>query len=578
MTSRRAPLILAIFLLPLGAGLAIAQQPERVLHEYFNPPQDISKLRRDARSGASAEPPRVSSRTPGEAPPLTLDVRKDEPVMGQAGPMSSLPMQNPQGGLDPSTATNKLDSDTDRVDELNYFSSFDPSVIPYKRGVAQNEVKIAGGDYAFVVSPGRLREVTVERRASPAGEEDIFWGTFLLKSQAGQRTPIPSVAPNQDILEVLTEPATPLTIERDDADNHYVTAPTSGLVRINMKIAAPRSYFDAEFGEVAWGELDRSELTQLPAALVPVARQVALDIGVNKRTMSPRSALLALIEHYRDFEGQPFPDELRGDDVYRSISMNQIGVCRHRSFAFVITASALGIPSRYVYNEAHAFVEIKWPQLGWRRVDLGGAAQDVLMRAAEEQRRVHDGGANDSLPSPPAYQEELQRLAEQEDARRDNAVSGGPPGEIEGGGDNAGFDAGDGPQSSAAGRDDAGSEQREPGEELADSPFAPDERTETFARIEGVSPAELRRGKAFTIRGRLYTGTAQGAVSQRTLRILITSPTASHPGGKLVGKVETDLAGRFESSLTLPTDLPIGRWALRAVFDGDDTFQPSVSP
>jgi transglutaminase-like putative cysteine protease len=33
------------------------------------------------------------------------------------------------------------------------------------------------------------------------------------------------------------------------------------------------------------------------------------------------------------------------------------GVCRHRAYAFVIVAQALGIPARFVQNEAHAWVE-----------------------------------------------------------------------------------------------------------------------------------------------------------------------------------------------------------------------------
>ena len=40
----------------------------------------------------------------------------------------------------------------------------------------------------------------------------------------------------------------------------------------------------------------------------------------------------------------------------------------------MITANALGIPTRLVENEAHAFVEVWFPERSWQRIDLGGAA------------------------------------------------------------------------------------------------------------------------------------------------------------------------------------------------------------
>jgi hypothetical protein len=557
----------------VSGTLAYAQQ-EQVLHEYFNLPGDLSNLREKSASGAGAEPPRIQARTPGEAPPLTLDVRQDEPVMGQKGPMSSLPMTNPQGGLDPSTAANKLDDNTDRVDELNYFSSFDPSVIPYKRGVAQNEVRMSGADYAFVVDTGRFQRVGIGAGGKDASKsEDVFWGTFLIKSSPGTRTPIPSVAPDQRILEVLTEPAAAVVIERDGADNFYLTTERSDLVRVNMKIAAPRRYFDGEFQWVSWSSFDRSALPKLPSALYPVAKDVMREIGVSRESINPKDALMRLIEHFRDFEGKPFPPEMRGEDIYYSIATSKVGVCRHRSFAFVITATALGIPSRYVYNEAHAFVEVLWPGLGWRRVDLGGAAQDVLMRASDEQRRVHDGAANDTLPNPPSYQQELDRLADQERQRNTNAGTGtsDPDG---GGGDNGGFDVGNGPQSTEENGDNAS--ENNSGDILEDYQPPEDNRKRTSVQIKSVSPEDLRRGESFQLTG-VLTDLDGTPVRKARVRILLVSPTARGVVGRELGVTETGIGGNFRAELELPADLPIGRWALRVAFAGDDDYGPSAS-
>ena len=59
------------------------------------------------------------------------------------------------------------------------------------------------------------------------------------------------------------------------------------------------------------------------------------------------------------------------DDVYLDLALSQRGVCRHRAFAFLVTALHLGIPTRMVVNEAHAWVEVSDGTL-WHRIDLGG--------------------------------------------------------------------------------------------------------------------------------------------------------------------------------------------------------------
>ena len=56
------------------------------------------------------------------------------------------------------------------------------------------------------------------------------------------------------------------------------------------------------------------------------------------------------------------PDPEPPWDVYQSICINGIGACRHRSFGFFVTALALEAPTRYVSNEAHAFVEVYVPE------------------------------------------------------------------------------------------------------------------------------------------------------------------------------------------------------------------------
>lgn len=566
--NKRLGVLVGVATVALGSVLYAQQTPvvrPAVLHEHFKPgPISTTK------STTGNRPVRTKTREPGAPPGLTLTTRDNEPVMKADGPVSDLSMTNPQGQLNPEQASNKLDDETDRVDQLNYFSAFDPSVIPYKRVVAQNKVIVdSTGDYAFNVDVGTLKSVSVVER-SKTTKEDAFWGTFLINSPGNRPIPIPSVAPNQRILKVLTEPRANVRIYRDRADNFYVQSNHVGLLRVNVYLTVPKTYFDGAFNkDVKWSEFSRRQLPQMPERAYVRAREVLTQLSIDRKTQTPHDAFIRLVKHFRDFEGKPFPKSLRGDDVYKSIALNKIGVCRHRSFAFVMTATALGIPTRYVYNEAHAFVEVLWPGLGWRRVDLGGAAQDVLMRAGAQQQRVHSGGTNDSLPSPPAYQQEIQRLAKQEQDQQEaakNASSNQSTSNTGEPGDN---------QSSNASNLPPPPENFDPnlphdpnGNDASESDTRPGVQVKIL-----LATKTIRRGQAFRVVGSLRQ--AGRGVSKKPVYVVLmpVGSPAGRLGARVGAKAITNGQGRFETQLTLPKDLPIGRWTLRAVFDGDDDLR-----
>ena len=80
-----------------------------------------------------------------------------------------------------------------------------------------------------------------------------------------------------------------------------------------------------------------------------------------------------LVAYFRSFvDSDEFPTDR--DDVYLALALSKKGVCRHRAFAFLVTALGLGLPARMITNEAHAWVEVSDGSL-WRRIDLGGAGR-----------------------------------------------------------------------------------------------------------------------------------------------------------------------------------------------------------
>ena len=92
--------------------------------------------------------------------------------------------------------------------------------------------------------------------------------------------------------------------------------------------------------------------------------------------MRPKAVIAKMVEYYRGFQASNDIPNTHGD-MFLDLALSKKGVCRHRAFAFLITALEIGIPTRMVVNEAHAWVEVFDGQL-WHRVDLGGAALDLV--------------------------------------------------------------------------------------------------------------------------------------------------------------------------------------------------------
>jgi hypothetical protein len=136
------------------------------------------------------------------------------------------------------------------------------------------------------------------------------------------------------------------------------------------------------------------------------AKRTADKIGVDA-DMDLNVAFNKLVSYFRSFSAKDPPPS--SGDIYRDLCDGQAGVCRHRSLAFVITANALGIPTRFVENEAHAFVEVWFPDRRWQRIDLGGAALRMEVQGADN-KTLHRPRADDPFAKPNAYTQNYSRL------------------------------------------------------------------------------------------------------------------------------------------------------------------------
>ncbi len=518
-----------------------------LLHEFTVADKSVPKKSRRNNNG-------------GGIPPLSADVQNDEPIFDDKGPNFSETQKEPYGDLSPFGTTNQLDDKTDRVKTLNYFSNFTPSIIPYKRAVAQNEIVKNDEKYEFKVKNQAARKVPTLKSSKPG---EVFWGSFLVRAEQSRLHPLPSISPDQSIIEIQTEPKVGVTLYKDSADNFSAKIDSNALVRINIKYSVPSNYFNGIFADEPWSEFEPSRASQLSPEISTVSKRVQKKLGLSRR-LSPLTNLNIMVEHFRNFEARPFPEELRKGDLYEQISIHQVGVCRHRSLAFTITANSLGIATRYIYNEAHAFVEVFWPKMGWRRIDLGGAA-DELNAASNDGRGLHQT-APDTLPQPEEFLKEQSRM--QTDFGDDNNDATAP--NVERNDDVPDSSATDEPAAAA----DLTLEQGD-----KDVSGLPVKETDLRPRPDLkilTAKSSVKRGMTVMVLASIQSQ-GRGLKGKKVTAFLGPAGQNILANAVVIGTSRSDSTGRIKARFTIPAEQDIGRWELFLYFKGDKEFGPALS-
>ena len=336
------------------------------------------------------------------------------------------------------------DTDTRLPTVSDYDDPFTPSTAPFKRLEAFDAVR---GDYRLEVRDGRLVPLAaIQGGAAPRSEEDAFYADLVVEVPPDGNVRLPSVGPGARVVRSrlgVGDQEVPFRILRDGADNWFLQpttpsgAPRRALAgtmperaRLVMELALPRAAFGGTPGDVGWSELPL--VAPLPDNVARDAVIVRDAIGVS-RAMRPRVAIAKLVDYFRGFSDSAVSPPSRGS-VYLDLALSKKGVCRHRAFAFLVTAQSLGIPTRLVENEAHAWVEIDDGTL-WRRIDLGGAGRMPQSTAERLARREPYEAPPDAFPWPRATTRGDEMIA------RAGANAGA--GSNAGAGANAGTGAGD---------------------------------------------------------------------------------------------------------------------------------------
>lgn len=268
-------------------------------------------------------------------------------------------------------------------ESLNYNEVFSPSIAPMKRWNAFDTVILEGDTPVLTVLQPEARSPLLVTEATTATVAGVpyarFWGDMVVDFREASRLKIPSVAADVLLTSLETVPETAVSFESNDIGELFVVADEpAALVRLVMRLEATEAQFVLpEIPDVASDSLSEL-LPPMPPSVTDDALTFAGELGLS-RGDALFEVLDRLVGYFRAFEESDVPPPSTGN-IYLDLARGLRGICRHRAYAFTITAQALGIPTRFVHNEAHAWVEIAVPLNGgviWSRIDLGGAVVNL---------------------------------------------------------------------------------------------------------------------------------------------------------------------------------------------------------
>lgn len=350
----------------LCGALPVSAAGDPVLHERFS-----SSPSEDALMGAT---------TLDGTMPAALLTRSGAVAAPQLGAAQSSAASAYSHEPEDHARSYQADADTRQPQRVTYSDPFTPTIPPFKRLFAYDSVDES---FDLVVATPTLTLLPAQGVASL--DDDQFYADLPVNLLANLPTRIPSVGPAARVLVARVTPKQDFALFHDGADNWFVQSAQAGSLQLMLQLAIDRDSFGSDYGGATWGVLRRS-LPELPNNV----RQAALDVGQQIGIAvdhGPGRVVRALVEYFRSFAPSEAELQGSGEDLYRALSLSQQGVCRHRAYAFVVTALGLGIPSRFVRNEAHAWVEVFDGRL-WHRIDLGGAAAHVSLDEDERPRHV----------------------------------------------------------------------------------------------------------------------------------------------------------------------------------------------
>lgn len=523
---RRLTSLLPAFLVVATSVVVRADSPAVVLHEYI-PPDPKEDIELAATTADGRLPAAMQTRSGVvEAPDTSRMPTSTEKTYGATAPRSVESKYNP-------------DRDTSRPIVSRYDDPFSPTTAPYKRLRAYDGVV---ADYTLTVMDSTLTPVL--QGGGVSSGEDAFFGDLTVDVLPGEPVRIPTVGPGARVVRSTTQPPMSVEILRDGAENWFVRGSMRARVRLVLQIAIPQDAFGGGFADSPALMGPRGRVSMVPPNVARSVTEVVRSLGLEEEH-SQRAIVTQLVTYFRGFEASEEAPRGR-DNIYLDLALSRKGVCRHRAYAFVITALGMGIPSRMVLNEAHAWVEVHDGVL-WRRIDLGGASLNLEQEDPGPPRPAHRA-PEDPFPWP------------------------------------EGSDSGDSGAAMAE-RARAASEQPSPSDRSSPSELAsrysyqdPSLSGAAAATIPATmtvvsSDARVLRGSPMRVEGKVSTDLGPCAFVR--VNVLLRDPRTSRRFE--IGAVSTDEDGRFLGSVVVPLEIQVGDYDVVVATPGDARCGPGTS-
>jgi hypothetical protein len=428
-------------------------------------------------------------------------------------------------------STYEPDRDTRQPNIESYDDPFSPTTAPFKRLRAYDSVDAA---YVLRVADKGTHLISIGGQAEASDES--FYGDFSVDLLPDELVRIPTVGPGARVIKLHLTPSTSASLLRDGADNWFIRGTERKRVRVVMQLAIPRATFGSDFRDVGFDELGRHVPRFAPHA--EQAAKVFEAIGVSK-SMRPRDAVAKMVDYFRAFQPSTEPPRTSAD-IYLDLALSKKGVCRHRAFAFLVTALELGIPTRMVVNEAHAWVEV-FDSVLWHRIDLGGAALN-LEHQPDVTRPQHQPPDDPYAWPDGSQQTSGQGLADRQ--RQDAGPSSGSSG-------STGADPG-GSSATPSPIDDP----------TQPTPSNPDLPSSTI-ELE-VQDKTVKRGQALRVKGRATNGSR--ACANVRVDVVVKGDAQQ---ARVIGSLSTDEDGAYDGTAVVPRDLAAGDYEIIVVTRGD---------
>jgi len=560
-----------------------AAADEPILHEFLSgiDPDEARAIARPMLPSKDKDDPRGddAARTASDdsaGPNRHGDRSGDSDAEGEE---ADLPVSRPHSAA-PNPENFRPDRLTSLEGSLDYYEAFNPSVAPFKRVTAFGAIRLDadGKTPVLGLEDARRRVVPIEGLQAPAPDarpRDRFVGEIDLDFHANSLQALPTVSPESRILTLTTQPKLDVQIERDAADNMFLRARgplPDGTVHVRWDTDAPRSYFGTEIPTTKLRELSglrgQSTVPALERSIARRAQHFAGELGITANT-ELRTALEKLTNHFRGFVESAEPPANTGD-LYLDLVHGGKGLCRHRAYGFVVTARALKIEARFVQNEAHSWVEVRLPETGFVRIDLGGASHGLTAHDTHG-RMSYVPAQPDTLPRPAAYRQSHARAA------RDNPATGEPLDPATEAASLSGRWLPDGTDASsqAAGADkiSSGASTGPAAAARSGSDQGSGVKQSVHLQLEDRRASAVRGGK-LVLTGRALDDNERGVPGLR-VEVWIRRPERQQR--MLLAVQVSDPDGYFRADFGVPPDLAVGDYRLQVRSDGDAEHLPAIS-